>query len=100
MVTVIVTLPTGLTATAISGTGCSCTLGSLSCTRSDVLAASGSYPAITVTVTVASSSEERRVGKEWVSGGWGRHTAKDSTSDVTTVTGSGVRAMTRLKCDE
>ena len=43
-VTVIDTLPTGLTATAISGTGWNCTLGTLTCTRSDALSASGSYP--------------------------------------------------------
>jgi len=61
-VTVNDTLPAGLTATAISGTGWSCTLISqfpfpwavpLSCTRSDSLAAGASYPAITLTVSVA-----------------------------------------------
>src|SRR5206468_2367105 len=46
-VTVTDTLPAGLTATAISGTGWSCTLGTLTCTRSDVLAAANSYPVIT-----------------------------------------------------
>jgi uncharacterized repeat protein (TIGR01451 family) len=35
IVTVTGTLPAGLTATALSGTGWSCTLGSLTCTRSD-----------------------------------------------------------------
>ena len=35
-VTVTDTLPAGLTATAITGTGWSCTLGTLTCTRSDV----------------------------------------------------------------
>jgi uncharacterized protein (TIGR03437 family) len=50
------TLPAGLTATAISGTGWSCTLATLSCTRSDVLAAGASYPVITVTVNVANNS--------------------------------------------
>lgn len=51
-VTVVDTLPAGLTATAISGTGWSCTLGTLTCTRTDVLAANASYPNITVTVNV------------------------------------------------
>ena len=37
-------LPTGLTATAISGTGWNCTLATLTCTRSDVLAAGDTYP--------------------------------------------------------
>ena len=45
-VTVTDTLPTGLTATAIAGTNWSCTLATLTCTRSDVLSAGASYPAI------------------------------------------------------
>lgn len=49
-ITVTDTLPTGLTATAISGTGWACTLATLTCTRSDVLAAGSSYPNITLTV--------------------------------------------------
>ena len=49
-VTVTDTVPSGLTATAISGTGWSCTLGTLTCTRSDALNPSTSYPALTLTV--------------------------------------------------
>ena len=52
-VTVTDTLPAGLTATAIGGTGWSCTLTPLACTRSDALAAGNSYPVITVTANVA-----------------------------------------------
>ena len=48
-------LPAGLTATAISGTGWSCTLPFLSCTRGDALAAGASYEPITVTVNVANN---------------------------------------------
>src|SRR5439155_2447877 len=47
------TLPTALTATAISGTGWNCTLATLSCTRTDALLPTASYPAINVTVNVA-----------------------------------------------
>jgi uncharacterized repeat protein (TIGR01451 family) len=54
-VTVSDTLPAGLTARAISGTGWNCTLSFLSCTRSDTLAAGASYAPITVTVNVASN---------------------------------------------
>jgi uncharacterized protein (TIGR03437 family) len=54
-VTVTDVLPAGLTATAISGTGWTCTLATLTCTRSDVLAAGASYPVITVTVNVANN---------------------------------------------
>src|SRR5262249_43206051 len=55
-VTVTASLSTGATATAISGTGWSCTLSTLTCTRSDVLAASGVYPVITVTINYASTA--------------------------------------------
>src|SRR5207237_9548916 len=51
-VTVTDTLPTGLTATGISGSGWTCVLGTLTCTRSDALATGSSYPAITLTVNV------------------------------------------------
>ena len=54
-VTVIDTLPAGLTAMAISGTGWSCTLATLTCTRSDALATTASYPDITLTVDVGGS---------------------------------------------
>ena len=54
-VTVVDTLPTGLTATAFSGTGWTCNLSTLTATRSDVLAAESSYPALTLTVSVATN---------------------------------------------
>ena len=52
LVTVTEVPPAGLTVTAMSGTGWTCTTLP-TCTRSDVLAAAASYPPITVTVTVA-----------------------------------------------
>ncbi|HWZ44185.1 MAG TPA: hypothetical protein VNW97_11965 [Candidatus Saccharimonadales bacterium] len=79
------TLPAGLTATAISGTGWSCTLGTLTCTRSDVLAASSSYPSITLTVNVASNAAASVTNSVVVSGGGETNTGNDSASDVTTV---------------
>ena len=42
-VTVVDTLPAGLTATAIAGTGWTCTLGTLTCTRADALAAAPGF---------------------------------------------------------
>jgi len=45
-VTVIDTLPNGLTATAIGGSGWGCTLATLTCTRSDALA-SGTFNSYT-----------------------------------------------------
>jgi uncharacterized repeat protein (TIGR01451 family) len=48
--------PAGLTVTALSGSGWVCSLGTLSCTRSDVLAVAGAYSPITVTVDVAGNA--------------------------------------------
>jgi uncharacterized repeat protein (TIGR02543 family) len=45
-------LPTGFTVTAMIGTGWTCTFSTATCTRSDILATSSSYPPITLTVNV------------------------------------------------
>jgi len=84
-VTVVDTLPTGLTATAISGPGWSCTLGTLTCTRSDVLAANSSYPVITLTVDVATDAATPVTNTATVSGGGELDTSNDSASDPTTI---------------
>ncbi|HEV7472930.1 MAG TPA: hypothetical protein VGN90_02705, partial [Pyrinomonadaceae bacterium] len=84
-VTVTDTLPAGLTATAISGTGWSCVLGTLTCTRSDVLAGAASYPVITVTVTVANNAAASVTNSAAVSGGGQTNTANDTDTDPTTV---------------
>jgi peptidoglycan/xylan/chitin deacetylase (PgdA/CDA1 family) len=50
-------MPAGLTATAVTGAGWSCTLGAtVRCTRSDPLAPGASYPPITITVDVAADA--------------------------------------------
>ncbi|MEU1598813.1 hypothetical protein ABZ468_39880 [Streptomyces sp. NPDC005708] len=49
-VTVQDTLPPGLTARSITGTGWNCTRTTRTCTRTDVLAPGGSYPPITLKV--------------------------------------------------
>ena len=79
------TLPAGLTATAISGTGWTCVLGTLTCTRSDVLAAGGNYPAITLTVNVANNAAASVTNTATVSGGGETNTANDTANDVTTI---------------
>ncbi len=84
--TAIDTLPTGMTATAVSGTGWNCTLGTLTCTRSDALSASSSYPALTLTVTVSGSAAASLTNSVSVSGGGESNTSNDSASDVTSVT--------------
>jgi uncharacterized repeat protein (TIGR01451 family) len=86
VVTVSDTLPAGLTATAISGTGWSCALVSLSCTRSDLLAAGGSYPAITVTVNVANNAPATVLNTAVVSGGGELNVGNNTATDSTTIT--------------
>src|SRR5262249_35752122 len=77
------TLPAGLTAAAMSGTGWSCTLASVSCTRSDALANGSSYPAITLTVNVAPHSARPVTNTASVSGGDELNGSNDSASDPT-----------------
>ena len=84
------TLPPGLTATAASGTGWTCTLnapaaGQVQCTRSDVLANGSSYPAITLTVNVALDAAPSVTNTVTVSGGGQTNTANDSATDPTNV---------------
>lgn len=81
------TLPTGLTATAISGNGWTCTLATLTCTRSDSLAGFASYPDITVTVTVAPDAPLSITNSATVSGGGENNTSNNTDTDVTTITG-------------
>ncbi|MEO8680596.1 MAG: FG-GAP-like repeat-containing protein [Vicinamibacterales bacterium] len=85
-VTLTDTLPPGLTATALSGSGWSCSLGTLTCTRNDELAAGASYPALTLTVNVASNAPTSVTNTATVSGGNEINTGNDTASDPTTVT--------------
>jgi len=79
------TLPTGLTATAITGIGWTCTLGTLTCTRSDALAATNSYPAITLTVNVADNASSSVTNLATASGGGETNTANNTANDLTTI---------------
>ena len=84
-VTVTDTLPTGLTPTAASGTGWTCSVSSqtVTCTRTDALSTSASYAAITVAATVASDAGASLTNTASVSGG-GDSTA--ATGSVTVAT--------------
>jgi uncharacterized repeat protein (TIGR01451 family) len=84
-VTAVDSLPSGLTATSISGTGWSCTLGTLTCTRSDSLASNSSYPPITLLVRVASNAPGVVTNVATVSGGGETNTSNDTASDPTTI---------------
>ena len=84
-VTVTDTLPAGLTATALSGAGWTCTLAAVSCTRSDVLAAGASYPPITLTVSVAATAQGLLTNTATVSGGGDTSPADNTVTDPTRV---------------
>jgi uncharacterized repeat protein (TIGR01451 family) len=86
------TLPTGLTATAITGAGWTCTLGSLTCTRGDALAAAGNYSAITLTVNVANDAPASVTNRASVSGGGETNTGNNTANDPTVI-GSAARYM-------
>ncbi len=85
-VTVVDTLPSSLTATGIAGSGWSCTLATVTCTRTDVLASAASYPPITVTVSVANNAPASVTNTATVSGGGEVNTSNDTATDVTTIT--------------
>jgi len=68
-------------ATGISGSRWTCTLSTRTCTRSDTLAAGSSYPAITLTVNVASNAPSQVTNSATVSGGTGSPaTSNDATT--------------------
>src|ERR1019366_6393162 len=88
-VTVGDTLPAGLTATAISGSGWTTNLLTLTCTRSDALPAGSGYPAIIITVSVATNAAANVTNTASVSGGSDTNSDNNTASDPTTIAPSG-----------
>ena len=84
-VSVIDVLPSGLSATAISGTGWSCVLATLTCTRSDALAAGAAYAAITLSANVAPNAPTSVINTATVSGGGEVNTGNNAALDPTTI---------------
>ena len=86
-VTVSDTVPTGLTPTTATGTGWTCGVSGqvVTCTRSDALTVSSSYPAITLSVAVAANAASSITNTATVSGGGELDTTNDSSSDATTI---------------
>ncbi|MGB9245018.1 MAG: IPT/TIG domain-containing protein, partial [Candidatus Acidiferrales bacterium] len=78
-VTVTEVPPTGLTVTAMAGTGWTCVT---TCTRSDTLAGGASYTPITVTVNVATNAPSSLTNQVEVSGGG---SAPATGSDTVTI---------------
>jgi uncharacterized protein (TIGR03437 family) len=78
-------LPMGLTAASISGLGWTCTIVAFSCSRSDSLGTSASYPPILATVNVSPSAPNTVTNSAMVSGGGELRTDNDTASDSTLV---------------
>ena len=79
-VTVVNTLSTGLTATAISGTGWTCTLSNLTCTRADSLPINSAFPLINITYNIAGNAPSSAQLTATVSGGGDTNSANNSAN--------------------
>jgi uncharacterized repeat protein (TIGR01451 family) len=77
-------LPAGLTPTSMTGPGWLCTLGSLICTRNDVLAGGSAFPPIILTVNVASSAQSV-TNTATVSNTGDSNTSNNTASDFTAI---------------
>jgi uncharacterized repeat protein (TIGR01451 family) len=84
-VSLVDTLPAGLTATVMSGTGWTVNLATLTATRNDVLAAGSTYPPLTVTVNVAANAPASVTNTATVSGGGEVITSNDTGTDLTAI---------------
>jgi uncharacterized repeat protein (TIGR01451 family)/CSLREA domain-containing protein len=84
-VTVVDTLPTGLTATAMTGTGWACNPGTLTCTYSDPVAAGADFPAIALSVNVVGDTPASLTNTVSISGGGELKTDNNTATDPTTI---------------
>ena len=84
-VSLVDSLPSGLTATAFSGPGWTTNLATLTATRNDALAAGVSYPALTLTVNVAANAPTSVINTATVSGGGEVYAGGDTATDPTTI---------------
>jgi uncharacterized repeat protein (TIGR01451 family) len=87
VVTVNDTLPLGITPTSATGTGWTCSVSgqTLSCVRSDSLAASSSYPSITLNATVSQSAPVTVTNTAEVGGGNEANLLNDLATDIANV---------------
>src|SRR6188768_1777797 len=85
-VSVVDTVPTGLTPTLASGAGWACTVAgaTVTCDRSDALAPVVSYP-LTVTVNVAPNATASVANTATIAGGGEVTTTNNVAADVTTI---------------
>ncbi len=89
LVQVIDAPPAGMTVTAMTGTGWTCTVGAQSlCNRGDSLAVGQSYPPITATVSVATTASTPLVNTATAQGGGTTVTVSVSDSTVIAISGT------------
>jgi len=87
-------LPSGLTASTMSGSGWSCSASTVQCSRADSLGSGGSYPTITLNVNISGTASGTLNNSAQVSGGAELNTSNDSATDPTTIsTGSTLATM-------
>lgn len=81
------TLPSGIVPTSATGTGWSCSVSSqtVSCVRSDSLAAASAYPSITVNASVSQAAPATLTNTAVVGGGGEANLLNDTASDVAAV---------------
>jgi uncharacterized repeat protein (TIGR01451 family) len=84
-VTATETVPAGLTAVSMLGSGWNCTQPAGPCTRSDALAAGASYPAIILTVNVANTAPASVTNTATIAGGGETNTGNNQATDPTTI---------------
>src|ERR1019366_4823753 len=89
-------VPSGVTVVSMSGTGWTCPgTAANNCTTTNVLAGGASYPAITVTVNVASDASSQLTNQVSVSGGG---SGPANIGDLTMVVGSALRFVPVTPC--
>ena len=84
-VTLTDTLPSGLTAAAMAGTGWTCTVATATCSRGDRLANGLAYPPIVVTVKVDPAAGPTLTNRATVSGGGDINSANNTATDPTII---------------
>lgn len=96
LVTMNDTLPLGISPTSATGTGWTCSISgqTVSCTRSDALAAGASYPAITLNALVAQSAPATLINVATIGGGGEADLSNDTATDTATVVSSADMSVT------
>ena len=96
LVTINDTLPVGITPITATGTGWSCSISgqTVSCTRSDSLAAASAYPSISLTASVSQSAPATLTNTATVAGGGEANLLNDSATDVANVGSTADLSMT------